>query len=629
MEQVGVEELFRVAELARRADQQATLQAGAATEGGRKRRALSRSTPAHANHSPIRGADSPPFRDPFGAKQQHQQDDGEVHQQPVEEASVELEGVELRTRAVVKAMRNRGAAPPSICDFPDAASYLKDLERCSQFYMPESLKAAEHKCASYAEDRAELARYDRLVNSDRWREVTNREYLERITQMEQRQARACRVESFEPSEVFLHTLDGRRYRASGDVFVCASTGRLHHCTQTTCDSAVALAHNEGYNCSITDRFYPPGFVHSNETTTRRFRDTKDGALPCHGGSSGASVDTWRPTRTPEQRRSFRQKGKLSRSRNEDAMNIRRAENNDSYLYYVHRRDLAPADGAVFEASKAASPQSTITALEFAMRLRSPKVQPPTLNTLLRDQVNEYCRNMYYGAVNFVRGELWRRVKDGEARVKASMPQYYKARRLKNRASDVFNIALKLLAETMPCMERLAVLGPFSPPSVDRAFMRYLEEAVVAVWLLLHYTPWARRFYNGIALNNNVVGILYKLQSGVYVDSVTGKRVYLIPRHSNLDLLPTKGELNRFHAATGSCVGSDDSIETEKLVDECFASLERDEATLDAFSLERYIRLWTSPAGVAPAAVDARDQQRHCRGQSEEGSSESGASSAHV
>lgn len=529
----------------------------------------------------------------------------EAHQSISQETLFFLEASELRYEVIKDAMRAAGASIPDplLQGFEEAC---KDLERAASFYVPELSKSDTHFCSSRTADLQELNRHDRISMSDRWREVADKESMERLKVLEASASKACRYKFFEKDEDFTSGIDGQVYKASGDVFVCINSCKVHQCTSETCKEVSALPHNEGYVCIITNRFYPPGFVHSNETTTRRFRDTKDGSLPTQGNSM--SADTWRPTRTAEMRRNFRQRGKISKSRSENSLNTRRAESDDSHLYYVRREDFdgTPDLGAaikIFEHSKSASPQSTITLLEFEMRKRHSQISPPVFTTTLRDQVNEYCKVMYYVAVAFVRKRYWRKVAEAEARINTSMATYYRAREARNLRADPLYVAGKIIEETKPLIERLIEIGFFDPESYNKALLLYLEEAVLAVWLLIQYTPWARRFYMGISLLNNVVGILYKLQSGVYIIADDGEPVYVIPRHPVLDKLPHKSDLNSFHNATSSCVGSDDSISTEKLIDDCFMSLPKDRETLEAFSLGGYISLWDEPVDATFLSAD--------------------------
>jgi hypothetical protein len=518
----------------------------------------------------------------------------------LEEAPLSIESDELRFIVIREAMERAGAQIPDpvLVGFEETC---KDLERASHFYIEGIKNAATHACSAHTMELQELNRYDKLSVSDRWREVVDKETTARIKALEAVADRACKYVFFEKGQPFYSTITGGPYKASGDVYVCKGTCRVHHCTLETCKDSIALPHNEGCVCVITDRFYQAGFVHSNETTTRRFRDTKDGALPTQGAS--ASADTWRPTRTPEMRRNFRHRGKVSRSRSENVINTRRAESGDSHLLYVRREDFegTPDEGAaskIFDHSKAASPQSTITLLEFEMRKRYTQVSPPAFTTALRDQVNEYCKVMYYVAVAYVRKKYWKKVSEAEVRINTMVASYCRSREAKNLRADPFYILGKIIEETRPLMEHLIEIGFDDPDTQNRSLLLYLEEAVLAVWLLIQYTPWARRFYMGIGLISNVVGILYKLQSGVYIVSEEGERVYVIPRHPVLDKLPQKSDLNSFHHATHACVGSDDSITTEKLIDDCFMSLPKDRATLNTFCLGRYIRLWTDPVDPA-------------------------------
>jgi len=522
-----------------------------------------------------------------------------VYTGPVTEAPFCIEANELRFVAIREAMIKAEVPVPD----PDVLGFgeaHKDLERAADFYIEDIKTVSTHTCSSRTTELHELNRYDRLANSDRWREI-DKEAAARIKVLEAVTAKACKYVSFGKGQQFYSSMNGGLYRASGDVYVCRATCKVHHCSPETCKETASLPHNEGCVCVITDRFYQAGFVHSNETTTRRFRDTKDGALPTQGAS--VCADTWRPTRTPEMRRNFRHRGKVSRSRSENDINTRRAESGDSHLLYVRREDFeGTADqGAsvrIFDHSKAASPQSTITLLEFEMRKRYTQVPPPVFTTTLRDQVNEYCKVMYYVAVSFVRKRYWKKVSEAEVRLNTAVAAYCRSREAKSLRPDPFYILGRVFEETRPLMERLIEIGFDDSETQDRSLLLYLEEAVLAVWLLIQYTPWARRFYMGISLINHVVGILYKLQSGVYITSDTGERVYVIPRHPVLDKLPQKSDLNSFYHATQACVGSDDSITTEKLIDDCFTSLPKDPPTLGAFCLGRYIRLWTDPVDPA-------------------------------
>jgi len=407
----------------------------------------------------------------------------------------------------------------------------------------------------------------------------------------------CIMRCMDAKSRFRSWHDGHTYIASGDVFVCESSGKMHHCTESTCKNLQVIGGKEGYVCVITGRFYMPGFTHNNDTTTKRFRESKDGAIATQG-SAGLSVDTWKPTRTAEQRKAFRLKGKIIKSKNEDTMNRMRAGNGDSSLYYLTLDDLGEQlDGedltaakACFSRSKSHSPQSVLTLIEFEMRKRYPTVPPPVLTSEMRDQVNEQCKNMLYTAPAFVRAETYKKLTEAEQHLRATMATYYRERNACNKRVDPFYVSARLVEETMPHYERLVSIGLDEPPKPDKALLLYLEEAVIAVWLMLYYTPRARRFHT-IQLLNNVVGILYKLQTGVYISDESGEKFVVIPRHEFLDRLPQESDLNRYYQRNETGASSEASITTVKLVDECFSKLPTDRDTIETFSLRRYLKLW--------------------------------------
>lgn len=508
------------------------------------------------------------------------------------EASTEIESKAIVHAIVMDSLVRQGRAPQGSLSAIELGNEL-DVE--AQFTIYNTLLKSSrpaHPSVCYTRDDDGI---DIIIDHVQ-REIREKRRKREDTSRQDRPV-PCILRSMPAGHLFQSFRDGKWYTASGDVYVCESSGCVHHCTESACKHLQTLAGKEGLVCAITGRFYQPGFIHNNDTTTRRFRDSRDGAIAAQGGA-GVALDTWKPTRTPEQRRAFRVRGRETKSKSENEMNALRASNQDSSLYYVRldevkeRLDGREAELAIqaFRHTKAHSPQTVLTLLEFEMRKRFPLVPPPVLTTEMRQQVNEQCKNMLYTAPAFVRAENYKRLAEAEARAKSAIASYYREKNARNERADPFFVASRFIEETLPHYERLLTIGLSEPPRPDKALLLYLEESVIAVWLMLYYTPRARRFHSGVQLLNNVVGILYKLQTGVFISAGEEKFV-VIPRHEFLDRLPQKSDLNRYYQRHETGASSEASITSEKLIDECFSKLPTDRDILEAFSLARYIKLW--------------------------------------
>jgi hypothetical protein len=515
------------------------------------------------------------------------------------EAPVEIETKAILHAIVIDWLRRREKRVPTDQQGVSTAEVCRDLDHEVDFYLSNNTKdPAAHPKTCYTRDDDALETIG--FSATKKRSLSGGSAGGSCSQRPATTAIAhepCIMRSLDARSTFNSWQDGKTYVASGDVFVCQSSGRVHHCTASACKKLEVISGKEGYVCQITGRMYEPGFAHNNDTTTKRFRESKDGAIASQG-SAGVSVDTWKPTRTAEQRKAFRLKGKIIKSKNEDTINRFRAHNCESSLYYLTTADLdAQLSGEdlvlareCFSRSKAHSPQSVLTLIEFEMRKRFPNVPAPVLTSDMRDQVNEQCKNMLYTAPAFVRAEIYKKISEEEAHLRASMASYYRERNVSHKRVDPFYVCGRLIESTIAQYERLLAIGLDDPPRPDRALLLYLEEAVVAVWLMLYYTPRARRFHT-VQLHNNVVGILYKLQTGVYITDDTGARHVVIPRHEFLDRLPQESDLNRYYQRNDTGASSEASITTVKLIDECFSKLPTDPDTIEAFSLGRYIKLW--------------------------------------
>lgn len=426
------------------------------------------------------------------------------------------------------------------------------------------------------------------------------------------QAKAgCNFEHFSPGEHFTALNDGRLYIASGDVFLCTASGRAHICTQEQCDRSVALARDEGLVCELTRRFYRALSVH-REANNGGMRERRDGGVTfvdsasSRGRGAGAASRGWQPTRTKSHRDGFRQRRLSHLTRLDASAAAARAADPMCRLYYDSTDDMV------------------ISVVERTMRTYYPQADHPQATNELRMIVRDAFKTLTGEGTKIIRRAQWQRIAEAEARASASVRTYVRDQVNRGKRPSPLHITSLCATALRPAFERFEAIGISevgSEPS--RELIMYIEDCVIALWIMLHYTPFAKRYQKGIPLAKHAVGLIYKLQSGYYIarrngttattkaqakpgekraheegeesDKADTEFISLVPRHPILENLPQKNDLNKhsfFKERAGYSSAS--VMDTERLVGQCFASLldgTRPAEEILRFLLAKYIRLW--------------------------------------
>jgi hypothetical protein len=477
----------------------------------------------------------------------------------IAECSTELEGTHIlyeliRDRAIAQQMEGRALMlPPAVLSGTPGQELIFALDRVKHFVYPGGTKTT-HSCAS-AEGKRE-----------------------------------CDLRCFAAGETFAYIANGRRFIASGDVFVCAESGLIHVCTDVACDQARPVPRAEKNICRVTGRLYSPDTVCVDEEATKRFRENRDGCVARQSFLGKSAPGLWRPKRTHDQRMEGRLRAKARQGQMEEAQYAARASSDSSWLIYVADDSSSDSDSDG-EGSGAAKRRrrERISLLEKTMCKFYPGhsiKQPPEES---HGEARRVCRFWLSECVEAVRSVVLEKIRVAEAAfANTQVPVYLRKCQAAGKAPDELVMAHMLVTSTNLHWQRLCEMGAeATPPSKE--FIAYLSEISYAVWFLMCYTPHGRRYGRPIPFVANVVGILFTLREGLYLKDSEGQPFFVIDPHPSLTCLPQKADLNhsRFFRERG--ITSSTVCETAKLIENCFNSLANDRDTLELFRVAAYIR----------------------------------------
>jgi hypothetical protein len=422
----------------------------------------------------------------------------------------------------------------------------------------------------------------------------------------------CTFARFDPNDVFYH-LDGQRYRATGDVFVCCRYGVGHLCTEATCTRQALKPHQEGKLCELTLREFrqhiisethdPDAGGDPEHPTTGQGRDgglsysnrrsggSSGGGGAGGGGGGGRGTNFYR-------RRGQNQRNKSSRTLELEQLALAALCDADCRLFLVQ----LPDNGGVR------------ALIDVHLPRISPQVPPPLLNKDSSSTLDVYIPLLLYD--NTVREHVMQKLTHAEYQMTNVINYYYQRCYKANLRRDPMVVATVVANALRPHYERLCSMGilpPMRRPYIDR----YFREAVICVWKLLYYTPYARRFLTSLSLKRHIGGIMYKLQVGFCVrveyELATGLivstrpfqsrpcppgnaliDVHFVPGHRFLNCMPQKNDINHTDVFRRRGIRSDQIVETDKLITSCFGSvIDQAGATVEMasqFCLDRYLQL---------------------------------------
>lgn len=446
----------------------------------------------------------------------------------------------------------------------------------------------------------------------------------------------CSFCKLEHNQVFFHLHDGKQYRATGDVYVCTVSGLKHICTPQDCTHQITLPSSESIECSLTHKFLGQPMVHFEERRDRE-GDGRDGGLSFHAGPKRSGVS------------SFVSGGGGGGGR-------KRKSWNDSKLGHCSEGVFASLQASgIVAASSLVLTNEALPFIEHVFRTLFPKIKLPIMDRPTRSFLSDLCVTLLYDRQ--VRHAWLVKLQQAEQEADNEIEHYYRAcrERKKPKRRDPFFVINILSKHLKPSVERLHAIG-FTDRPMDRCTMYYFQEAILCAWTLLQYTPHARRYPGGIPLKKHAAGILYKLQAGFYVnilyataskklirfetttvasmltltdtsqnpdqglvgfgacqetnaaeeeealgttqakdlgDGTSRLCICFLPRHKFLECMPQKNDLNRYPGFKQAGICSNQVVDSEKLIGDCYESLLQPGTPLDTiqhFILERYIKL---------------------------------------
>lgn len=570
-------------------------------------------------------------------------------------ASHKIEAKQLRYETIIQLQKSRGIDYQDILrrNITVALGMMKkDRAHC---FEPKE----KHNCSGSTDA------YWRLQSIQRQRAMwgkaskgssvaTSEEEQRLIKSLEQ----VCKFSRFEEDQVFYHFHDQQWYRATGDAYLCVKSGMKHICNPEVCDRKITLPGGEGIECALTHKFFGQPMVHTEEHN--RDGEGRDGGMSytntknrngyvtsSYGGGGGGGGSS----------------GKSSSSRKRKSEQDKADDQLD-----LTQRNLDPASLLIRDTEYPYQPY-----VETHMRELFPRVKHPIAPRQTRLYLSQLCTTLLYDKQ--VRNVLVNKLNSSECAADEALKQYYQQCHRHGKRRNLFK-AMKIVEEHIkPHYERLQTIGFLDRP-IDKNVVLYFQEAVICVWQLLHYTPYAKRYQTGIPLKKNAAGIIYKLQTGFYVNvlydkvtrrvasfstsnkqpphqlSITTKETHsnlkpvdpstkpclldmtnnntgdelvslnqegqeqspdqelllssssspsqygrmsvcFLPRHKYLECLPQENELNKYTVFKNIGIGSNQVVESEKLICDCYDSLMQVGMSIDKmldFTLERYITI---------------------------------------
>lgn len=414
----------------------------------------------------------------------------------------------------------------------------------------------------------------------------------------------CSLACLQKGDMFYSVHCRRFYRATGDVFVCFQSGLIHVCTAAKCDRQVIMEREESVVCELTKRNYGQPVVSSEPVPRTGPGGREDGMSYSAGfgrdGMRGPIRASGKGSAAGRRRRMVMEK---AHERIEDRM---RHDDRESPIVY--------------------SEGKSVPYLEEHMTELFPKLRHPEPTRQLRFEVSVMCRSLVYD--RHVRASIWEKCTEADRTARTAVAAYYRECYDARRMRDPYRVMEIVNNHVRKHVDRLEVLG-FMDTEPDPAVLVYFEECVVATWYMMSYTPFAQRFQSGVSLRKHAVGILYKLQTGFYVDVLCDPRdgrvvvhdrrtldvwlkskpegvdrwtepdgqevalvtICFLPRHQFLERIPQKNDLNKYEILND--ITSTNVVDSEKLICDCYNSLLELGFGLDMlaeFCLDRYVRV---------------------------------------
>lgn len=428
-------------------------------------------------------------------------------------ASHELEAEAIRHLVVIHKMKEKGMDyDPIIHNNPQRALVMieRDAAHC---FTP---AVSNHVCMGSSDAHWKLEEMERL------RQIRGKvsvkgggraEWNDEYARLSKASNSGCSFSKLEENQAFYHLRDGKTYLATGEVYICILSGQAHVCNAQQCTRQVNLPRDEGIECELTHKFYGQPVVYAEERN-REFEACKDGGVSYTSRGGPPRYNYFSKSRTNG---SATRKRKQQSDRANDAMeNKMKASDPDSALKWAPGHD--------------------IPYIEEHLKTLLPRVKVPVPSRTGKNAVAEVCGLLIYDKT--VRRVMWSKLKEAESQAMTEVQQHYKEQHSKGKFRDPFEVMSIVSRHVKPHFDRLRVIG-FFDQDPERRVLTYFHDAIITVWHLLHYTPYAQRFQNGIPLTaKHVIGILYKLQTGFYVNVTydpTTKRVISFNSSNTEDL----------------------------------------------------------------------------------------------
>lgn len=543
-----------------------------------------------------------------------------------------IESKALKAQLLLFKLRQRGIRHIDALITASPARALAELKNQKPFCF--ASKQDNHQCKGGTDSHRQLRQLEIDSRQGGAKCAGFSERLAQQARLQRADALACNFYRFEAGAAFLHIHDGKKYRASGDVWACYNSGKVHICTPELCDHQVLLAHDEHLACSLTHKVLGTPYVAVVERSADGGDTGRDGSLSYHAsagrGGRGASIGDGYHTglRRPDGSRSTSKPHDLG-GRKRRAGAERAQDRTDDQMRL--KDPMCCIKRGVGKENEGRS------ALEVHFSTRFTGVPVPVPRRVERDQVDFLVKLLLYDGT--VRRVLWEKFLKAEQHAITLLKAHYREAAEQQEQRDMYYVVQLLVDHLRPLFHRLQCHHAFIEEPVDHNVVRYFTDLVVCTWQILHYTPFARRSPTGFTMQKHTVGILYKLQTGFSVnvtfDTATRRivafeepppapvstparptratpyqvslatagipendvicsddaepiaaaatssppatqrvMVCFLPRHEFLDRLPQKNDLNRFDVFSRANVSSTVILETHKFLSECYESLLR-------------------------------------------------------
>lgn len=296
----------------------------------------------------------------------------------------------------------------------------------------------------------------------------------------------CSFSQLKENEPFYHLGDGRTYLATGEVYVCITSGKPHICTMELCRNQIT-SREDGMTCTLTHKCYGAPMVHVEERD--KDGEGRDGGVSYTSAKGGGMWSS-----TPSLHRK-----KISKSAQDRATALAEERYNKSNLSEAFKLSLKS--------------EEKCSHLEDHLKETYPRIKYPIAHRAGRTMITEICSALIYDRE--VRKSIWERVYAEEREIQSMVKTYYTERLAKKKMRNPFHV-IEMAARIKPYWDRLATIG-FFDQNPDHGVLDYFQAVVITVWTLLHYMPFAQRSVTSVQLTSkHVAAILYKLQNGFYV-----------------------------------------------------------------------------------------------------------------